>query len=255
MIYTALEARAALEYPLFAVLQPMLENLPHGDGHPVLVLPGFTAADRSTVPMRGWLRRLGYRTYGWKLGANLGPTPRIVQGLEQRFQSIVDREQRRVSIVGWSLGGIFGRELARNHPDEVRQVVTLGSPIRMLPTDRSAAKPMWDSLQDLHDQEAIALMSDPNRPALPVPTTSVYTRSDGIVHWKMCLEARTDTSENVEVFGSHCGLGFNPQVAMVVSDRLAQAEGHWTHFRPPLWARSAFLRPAEWEPEDLPFAA
>lgn len=255
-LYTALEARAAVEYPLWTVLRPLLENLPHGDGHPVLVLPGFTAADRSTVPLRALLRRLGYRTYGWKLGANLGPTPHIVQGMQERFETILDREGgRKISVVGWSLGGIFGRELARNNPNDVRQVVTLGSPIRMTPDDRSAASAVWDSLRDLHDPKAIEIMGQSDRPPLPVPTTSVYTRSDGIVHWRTCLETKSAIAENVEVFGSHCGLGFNPSAALVVADRLAQAEGEWKPFRAPLWAKSAFPRPSNWKPKELRRAA
>lgn len=255
-LYTALEARAAVEYPLWTMVRPLLENLPHGDGHPVMVLPGFTAADRSTVPLRALLRRLGYRTYGWKLGANLGPTPHIVQGMQERFETILDREGgRKITVVGWSLGGIFGRELARNNPDDVRQVVTLGSPIRMMPGDRSAASAVWDSLRDLHDPKAIEIMGQSDRPPLPVPTTSVYTRSDGIVHWRTCLETKSAIAENVEVFGSHCGLGFNPSAAIVVADRLAQPEGQWKPFRSPLWVKSAFPRPSNWKPKELRRAA
>jgi pimeloyl-ACP methyl ester carboxylesterase len=254
--YTALEARAAIEYPLWTVMRPLLENLRRGDGHPVMVLPGFTAADRSTVPLRSLLRRLGYRTYGWKLGANLGPTPHIVSGLERRFNDILERENgRQMSLVGWSLGGIFARELARNHPESVRQVITLGSPIRMTPGDKSAASGMWDSLQTLHDPEAVAIMSRIDRPPLPVPTTSVYTRTDGIVHWKTCLETKGPIAENVEVFGSHCGLGFNPAAALVVADRLAQPHGQWRRFRPPLWVRSAYPRPGNWKPDQHQAAA
>ncbi len=248
-IYTALEGRAALEYSAWTVTRPLLENLKRGDGHPVLVLPGFTADDRSTVQLRALLRRLGYRAYGWKLGANLGPTRHIVGGMSERLEAILRREQgRSVSIVGWSLGGIFARELSRNYPDQVRQVVTLGSPIRMVPGDRSAASGVWDSLQRLHDPEAVAMMSERDRPPLPVPTTSVYTRTDGVVHWRTCLETRGPLAENVEVFGSHCGLGFNPSVALVVTDRLAQPAGEWRRFRPPLWARAAFPYPANWRP-------
>ncbi len=254
-LYTALEGRAALEYPLWTLTSPLLGNLPSGDGHPVLVLPGFTAADRSTVPLRGLLRRLGYRTYGWKLGRNLGPTPEIVNGLNHRFESIIGREGRPISIVGWSLGGIFARELSRNYPDSVRQVVTLGSPIRMMPGDRSAASGLWDSLADQHDPEAIERMMDLNRPPLPVPTTSVYSRSDGIVHWKTCLESKGPFSENVEVFGSHCGLGFNPSVALVVADRLAQPADRWRRFRSPRWALAAFPRPANARPRRVNVAA
>ncbi len=247
-ILTALETRAALEYSTWPLLRPMLSQLRSGDGHPVLILPGFTASDQSTARLRALLRRLGYRTYGWKLGTNLGPTPHIVSGLADRFADIVDREGRPVSIIGWSLGGIYARSLARNNHDVVRQVITMGSPIRMTPNDSSAASGMWDALSPLFDPDTLAAMADPDWSMMPVPTTSIYTRTDGIVHWRTCLETRSLTSENIEVYGSHSGLAFNPSVAIAVADRLAQKTGRWKRFRPPIWAAAAFPRPANWRP-------
>ncbi len=229
-----------MEFGTWRLWQPVLRRLPRGDGHPVLVLPGFTAADRSTVPLRSLLKELGYRTYGWKLGANLGPTPHIVKGLATRLDDILAREDQQISIIGWSLGGIFGREIARNRPDDVRQVISLGSPIRMGPGDPSAASGLWDALTPLHDPDAIEALSVPVRPAPPVPTTAIYSRTDGIVHWRTCRDERGPERENIEVYGSHCGLGVNPAVAIVVADRLAQPAGEWTKFRPPLWARGGF---------------
>lgn len=226
----------------------LLEKLPSGDGHPVLVLPGFTAADGSTLQLRALLRRLGYRTFGWKLGNNLGPTPQIVRGLEKRLLEISEKEQQPISIIGWSLGGIYARDLARRHPDLVRQVITLGSPIRMSPGDPSAASRLWETLRPLHDPSASNRIGEPEHEQMPVPSTAVYTRSDGVVHWKLCLEARSPTSESVEVLGSHCGLGFNPSVAIVVADRLARPIGNWKRFRPPLWAIGAFPRATHWKP-------
>lgn len=245
---TALEARAPIEYAGWNMSQPLLERLRKGDGHPVLVMPGFTAADRSTAKLRALLRELDYRTYGWGLGANIGPTPRIVEGIRRRVGNILEREQRPISIVGWSLGGIFGRVMARERPDDVRQVITLGSPFRMSPEDRSAASGVWDSLRELHDPVVVDLLADKQRSRLPVPTTAVYTRTDGIVHWKACIEEKSATTESVEVYGSHCGLGFNPAAALVIADRLAQPEGTWRRFRPPLWALAAFPRPAHHRP-------
>lgn len=244
---TALEARAAGEYAVWRITEPLLERLPSGDGHPVLVLPGFTASDRSTERLRGLLRHLGYRTYGWGLGANLGPTPYIAAGLGKRLTSILDRESRPVSVIGWSLGGIYARELARSRPDSVRQVITMGSPIRMAPGDDSAASGLWNSLRHLHVKESSEKMMVGRRESpLPVPSTSIYTRTDGVVHWRTCLETKGLTAENVEVFGSHSGLGFNPAVALVVADRLAQTEGTWRKFRPPVMFLGAYPRAANW---------
>lgn len=254
-LYTALEARSAFEYTTWNASRRLLHQLPKGDGHPVLVLPGFTAADGSTLQLRALLRRLGYRTFGWKLGNNLGPTPHIVRGLEERLLSIAEKEQQPISIIGWSLGGIYARDLARRHPGLVRQVITLGSPIRMVPGDPSAARRLWETLEPLHDREMIGRIGTRDDEPLPVPSTAVYTRSDGVVHWRMCLEAKGPTSESVEVFGSHCGLGFNTSVAVVVADRLAQDVGRWRRFRPPLWALGAFPRPVHWKPERATAAA
>lgn len=246
--FTALESRSALEYTTWNASRRLLERLPKGDGHPVLVLPGFTAADGSTLQLRALLRRLGYRTFGWKLGSNLGPTPHIVRGLETRLLEIAEKEQQPVTIIGWSLGGIYARDLARQHPDLVRQVITLGSPIRMTPGDPSAATRLWDTLQPLHDNDAVSRIGEQDEP-MPVPSTAIYTRSDGVVHWRLCLEVKGPQSESVEVFGSHCGLGFNTSVAIVVADRLARAPEAWKKFRPPVWAIGAFPRPTHWKPE------
>lgn len=252
---TAMEARAAAEYASWNLSRRALSTLRRGDGHPVLVLPGFTAADRSTIRLRELLRELGYRTYGWKLGANLGPTPHIRDGLRARLDGILEREQQKVSIVGWSLGGIYGRQMARRTPESIRQVITLGSPFRLTPADRSAASGLWDSLSPMYDPEVIEQMSVRDLGPLPVPTTSVYTRGDGIVRWRACLETKGPFSENVEVFGSHSGLGFNPSVAVVVANRLAQPEDSWRRFRPPLWLRGLYPPPAHWKPITAPAPA
>lgn len=247
-LYTVLESRSALEYSMWNASKRLLDKLPKGDGHPVLVLPGFTAADGSTLQLRALLRRLGYRTYGWKLGNNLGPTPPIVRGMQKLLQEIAAKEEQPVSIIGWSLGGIYARDLARRYPDLVRQVITLGSPIRMNPGDPSAARRLWDTLEPLHDREALGRIGEPEDIPLPVPSTAVYTKSDGVVHWRTCLETKGPRSESVEVLGSHCGLGFNPWVALVIADRLSRDVDDWKRFRPPLWALGAFPRPTHWRP-------
>ena len=233
------------------VLLPVLERLPRGDGHTVVALPGFTADDRSTRPLRDLLNRLGYDARGWGLGVNVGPSREIIEGLRTLFAGLLPGE---FSIVGWSLGGIYAREIARELPDDVRQVITLGSPLEMVHGDDSATKPLWEQLEPIFDSTARRSVRESHRPPLPVPTTAVYTRTDGIVHWRACLTVPGPTSENVEVYGSHCGLGFNAAVAYVVADRLARPAGDWQPFRAPLWLRGMYPPPAP-GPIALPDAA
>jgi len=205
------------------------------------VLPGFTGADRSTAQLRWLLRQLGYRTYGWRLGTNLGPTPNIVQGLDQRVSRIREANPGQpISVIGWSLGGIFARVLARENPEHFRQVITLGSPFRTRMGDRSAVSGLWESLTPLHDESFLSAFSNDERPPLHVPTTSIYSRSDGIVNWKLCLEAKSPIAENVEIFGSHSGMGFNSAAAYVIADRLLQPIGGWQRFRSPLLLRALY---------------
>ena len=246
-LLTAMEVRAVGEWGAMAVTRPLLRRLPRGDGHPVLVLPGFVATDGSTAPLRRLLGDLGYAPFGWELGANIGPTPQIISGMLARFEHIATSHDRPVSVIGWSLGGIYGREIARRFPEAVRQVITMGSPIHMRPGDRSTASRTWEALRHRHDP-AVEHRSIPEmeKPRLTVPSTSIYTRTDGVVHWTTCLIERTGISENVEVYGSHCGLGFNPWAVYVLADRLAQQADSWRRFSPPFFLRGGFPRPTDW---------
>src|SRR5215831_17014221 len=125
-----LEGRALLELAALLPAYPFLRRAPAGDGHPVLVLPGFMASDFSTRALRRFLRDKGYRTHGWKLGRNLGPNQATIAAMVGRLRDLEQRYDRRVSLIGWSLGGIYARELARAMPELVRQVITLASPFR-----------------------------------------------------------------------------------------------------------------------------
>jgi pimeloyl-ACP methyl ester carboxylesterase len=147
-----------------------------------------------------------------------------------------------VSLVGWSLGGIFARTLVRRSPELVRQVVTLGSPFRLARSDQSRATRVFERFSHLHVEHLSLPLEDGAEP-LPVPTTSVYSRYDGIVAWRACLDAPGPFAENVEVYGSHLGLGHNPAVIWAVTDRLAQPEGAWRPFRAPAALRPFFPRP------------
>lgn len=243
-LYATEVGRGLAELGLFLGSFPLLPLLPAGDGHPVLVLPGLLADDVSTRPLRAVLRRLGYWVHGWRLGRNLGPTRECIVGMGARLHELRDRHQRLVSVIGWSLGGIFARELARAAPSSVRQVITLGSPIRMASTDQSRAHRAFQRFSHLHVTGADLPPARAAAP-LPVPATSIYSRLDGIVAWQACLDVPGPRSENIAVFASHMGIGHHPAAIYAVVDRLAQPEGTWSPFHPPRALRLAFPRPDE----------
>lgn len=223
------QGRAAMELGAVRARRRLLASAPRGDGHPVLVLPGLLAGDFSTAPLRRFLRQLCYDARGWKLGINRGPNDGLRIALAERLSHLRARHQRPVSLVGWSLGGIYARELARARPEDVRCVITLGTPFRDISATHAARLvPIRPGGRPLH--EAHALRAALRQP-LPVPTTSIYSRSDGIVAWQSCLEDEGPQRENVEVDCSHTGMGFHPTVLAVVADRLAQPEGAWRPFR------------------------
>jgi pimeloyl-ACP methyl ester carboxylesterase len=201
------EQRAVWELGAFGVSLPWFSMLPRGDGHPVLVLPGFGASDQSTAPLRQVLRALGHDVQGWRLGRNTGADAELLSAMADRLAELYRADGRPVSLVGWSLGGIYARGLARHAPHQVRQVITLGSPFRMFEQARGLTTP-------------------------PVPVTAVYSKTDAVVPWGSAQEDSGRQRESVEVRGSHLGLGHNPAVVVVVADRLAQDEGSWKPFRP-----------------------
>lgn len=242
----SLEFRAVGERLSFEAISPLLRAFPTGDGHSVLVLPGFTTTDTSTYPMRRLFYDLGYRTYRWRLGRNKGPTERIVPGLLRLIERIIDRADGPISIVGWSLGGIYARELARHYPDDVRQVITLGSPITMTAGDRSTATWLWEYFEPRFVEFVHLDIPESEREPLSMPATSVFTSSDGVINWRTSLIDETDHSQNVEVWGSHGGLGYNPSALYVVADRLAQPADDWQRFRLPLAARGAYPWQRTW---------
>jgi pimeloyl-ACP methyl ester carboxylesterase len=241
--------RALGELVWMQAARPLLAAAPRGDGHPVLVLPGLAADDRSTVPLRRFLRRLGYHVHGWRLGANV-PSQEMIRRLSDRLERLHAQHARPMSIVGWSLGGIYGREIARRSPDAVRAVVTLGSPFRPAPGFESHAAPLARALAGPWGVGAPRSWPGDDRP-LPVPSTSVFSRTDGIVPWQACVNAGRGPHETIEVVGSHCGLGHHPAVLLVVADRLAQPPGDWRPMRIPARWRP-FLRHHTVDPAAAP---
>ncbi|MCG8458015.1 MAG: alpha/beta hydrolase [Holophagales bacterium] len=240
--YLLLEGRAVYEYASSRLLMPWLLDGPEGDGHPVVVLPGFIASGFSTRPLRTFLHHKGYNSHCWKQGRNLGLSSQLEGQMLERLESIHDRYGRKVSLVGWSLGGIYSRWLANHRPDLVRGIITLGSPF----TDNPKANHSWQLFERLSRRRIDEI--DPHthdmiRRTPPVPTTSIFTRTDGITSWRCCITEEGELSENVQVAGSHCGLGVNPLALHVIADRLAQPEGGWQRFRRSGLRRLLYPRP------------
>lgn len=236
----ALELRAPLEAWSSLVWWPLLGLAPRGDGHTVLVLPGLAASDRSTLLLRHYLQRQGWEVQGWNQGTNLGFRAGVMDGLRTQLQELAQGSGQRVSLVGWSLGGVMARELAKELPESVRCVITLGSPFTGHPRQTNAWRLYeWVSGHRIgHDDLHLPLRSTP-----PQPTTSIYSRTDGVVSWECSLERRSSHSESIEVSASHMGLGSHPAVLYAVADRLSQPQGRWQPFHRDGWRQLVYGQP------------
>jgi len=222
-----LEGRAPWEFAATLAAAPWLNRLPPGDGHPVLVFPGLAASDVTTLPLRNFLRDRGYTPYAWQQGFNRGPREGVVEACLDRIRMLADRHRRKVSLVGWSLGGVYARELAKEVPELVRCVITLGSPFSGHPRATNAWRVFeFLSGKSVHDPELLAGLREPP----PVPTTSIFSRTDGVVAWQCSINEDRPHTENIEVHASHIGMGMNPLALYAVADRLAQDPEHWQRF-------------------------
>jgi pimeloyl-ACP methyl ester carboxylesterase len=230
----ALEGRAVFEWASFALAWPWLKRAPKGDGHPVLVLPGLVAGDGSTWPLRKYLEELGYTAYPWKLGVNFGPRGETVPKLLARVRQIQRKHDRKVSLIGWSLGGAMARALGAQLPELVRNVVTLGSPVQAHAHATNAWK-VFEAVSGWRSDDPE--LREMARLSPSMPNTSIFSKADGIVSWHVSIAPEAPLSENIEIAASHLGMGVNPLVLYAIADRLAQPEGAWKPF-----ARGNLLR-------------
>ncbi len=240
----ALEMRAIHELGAFVGALPLLRFAPRGDGHPVLVLPGLLASDRSTVPLRRFLKSKGYQVHGWKQGNNFGLRSGVEERMVAQIKELSDRYGRKVSLVGWSLGGLYARQLAKVVQDEVRSVISLGSPFAGSPHATNAWR-VYEFVSGHRAEDDEEHLSGHLAEPPPVPSTAIFSRTDGVCAWQVCREIEEDaTSENIEITGaSHCGLGHHPASVFAIADRLAQPEGQWTKFDRSGWRALVYPDP------------
>lgn len=209
-----------------------LERLAPGDGHTVVTIPGFMASERSTRVLRKYLQRWGYNAVCWDLGRNYG----VAQGgdleaaLDRRIRQLAEESGGKISLVGWSLGGLIARETARRHSAFVRNVITLGSPLGdplATSVGRLFGKASASRRTDAEIRRRVAKLRAP----IPgVPTTAIYSKSDAVVSWKIAKLPESELVESIGVVASHFGMGFNPAILYLIADRLRQAEGAWQPF-------------------------
>jgi pimeloyl-ACP methyl ester carboxylesterase len=190
-------------------------ELPPGNGHVVLVVPAFLNNDGITQPLRKFLNRCGYRAFGWKLGINWGPTTYLLKALRRRLDECVRLEGGPVSVIGVSLGGLLARDLAHDRPEDVAHVITLVSPFR-LPT-ASHLEPLFRLCAPFYID---AFDSDRLAAPLPMTSTAIFTRGDGLVAWQSCWVEEPGGAA-FELSGAHCTICRNPHVMRLVGERLA----------------------------------
>jgi pimeloyl-ACP methyl ester carboxylesterase len=235
-----LETRIFMEMALLPASLPLLIEAPQGDGHPVVLVPGFMAGESTLAALRLFLQSKGYDVHTWGLGRNVGFRGKHANALPQKIRYLHHTTGRKVSLVGWSLGGVFSLYGAETTQDCVRSIITLGSPVSvdmMGNQSPPALKAMYRLVS--HRLGASAHLMQPRAKAmrehrrLPIPTSCLYSLSDGVVPpQEATIDGDPALHENIQVPGSHVGLGFNGIVMAIVADRLAQPEGDWNPFAP-----------------------
>lgn len=240
LLSSLLEGRGLLEMALLPASLPLLMEAPQGDGHPVLLVPGFMASETTLIALKLFLQSKGYEVHTWGLGRNVGFRSKHANALPQKIRHLHHMTGKKVSLVGWSLGGVFALYGAQNAQECVRAIVTLGSPVSV-DTAGSQSPTALKALYRLvsHRLGASAHMMQPRakemreQRRLDLPTSCLYSISDGVVPpQEATIDGDPALHENIRVPGSHIGLGFNGIVLAIVADRLAQPEIGWKPFTP-----------------------
>ncbi len=202
---------------------PELKDQPKGNGQRVIVVPGLMADDVSTLPLRLFLNYLGYNASGWKLGINLAFTDNSIKKVRQRIEEMYEKKPEPIALIGWSLGGLIARELARELPDKVSQVITLGTPLI------GGAK--YTGVNWLgkvgFDLDAVEReLQQQGKAPLDMPITVIYSKTDGMIAWEAAQDKDHKHAEHFEVESNHIGLGLDIDVFKIIAAQLAEYSQH-----------------------------
>ena len=235
-----LEARFILETALLPATLPLLVEAPRGDGHPVLLLPGFMAGEATLIALKLFLQSKGYDVHTWGLGRNMGFRNKHANALPQKIRYLHHTTGRKVSLVGWSLGGVFSIFGAQSTQECVRSIITLGSPVSVDSVGHQSP-PTLKALYRLvsHRLGTSVHMMQPRVKAmrehqrLDLPISCLYSLTDGVVPpQEATMDGDPGRHENIQVPGSHVGLVFNGIVLSIIANRLAEPENDWKPFKP-----------------------
>ncbi len=225
MLYQMLEARAGAEFAALMLKLPLLRmGAPRGNERPVIVLPGFMANDNSTWLLRRFLEDLDYAVTGWGMGNNAGPGQPLIEKLIERVAALKRGHDQRVNLVGWSRGGMLAREVARARPDLVRQVITLGTPVKGGPGATSIGR-LVQASTGMTEAQMRSLLRRREATPIKVPVTALYSKTDGVVAWRAAIDSSNPDVEHIEVDSSHVGFGANARVFQIVAQRLDNPRG------------------------------
>lgn len=208
----------------------LLESLPQGNGEPVMVVPGLTTNDMSTIPLRKFLEFKGFSVYGWDQGLNIKYSEKLEKKLLDRIEMIAQRHQQKVTLIGWSLGGITIRLLAKHNAEYIKQIIPMGAPFSNLAGKTYVS--WWyallaqETIKDFNQTWLKEIEAQPD-----VPSTAIYSKTDGMVSWEYCMEWTTGPkTQNIEVLCNHLGFGMTPSVWAILVDRILQDENDWQLF-------------------------
>jgi pimeloyl-ACP methyl ester carboxylesterase len=219
--------RAALEFVSHKLAAP--EATPVGDGHPVVIFPGLGTDGTAVAPLRAHCAALGYAAFDWGEGFNTGPKGDVDQWLGElasRVSTSLRDFNQSATLIGWSLGGLYARELGKLLEPQVRQVITIATPFNA-EDDHTNVGWLYRLLGGDHGPFDPAMSQRLKTPP-PLPTTSIYSRSDGVVAWQTCLHDQASSQvQDIEIHGSHIGMGWNNSALKIIGDRLAQVPGRW----------------------------